>query len=101
MSYNRFHMRETYRPMVENARPFTRHEKRRHKIRTQPWITEYHVDPAPLPEMTADAKPGLGMFLLAMLCALIDLPESADSGIEGGKVTVPKKGQARSLSSQD
>jgi hypothetical protein len=71
--------------MKEAYRPFTRHEKRIHKIRTQPWMYEYHVDPAPVPEMVTDEKAGLGLFLLALLCSLIDLPEIADSGIEGGK----------------
>lgn len=57
------------------------------ELEHKPWAYEYHVDPAPLPEMSCHDKEGeeggLGWFLLAFLCAIIDLPEIEESGIEG------------------
>jgi hypothetical protein len=57
-----------------NWRPLSKTEKRLWDLRHKPWGYEYKVDPAPLPEMVTHEKGGLGWFLLALVCAILDLP---------------------------
>jgi hypothetical protein len=57
------------------------------KLRYEPRAYEYKMDlPATLPEMVVhdEEKPGVGLFLVALLSAILDLPVKEESGIEGG-----------------
>jgi len=68
------------------------------KIRHEPRAYEYKVDPAPLPELVVhDEQAGVGMLLVAMLSAILDLPDEGVFSIEGGgKIETPQNTIAKS-----
>jgi hypothetical protein len=82
------HMNEMYM-----YRPITAHEKKMRKIMTEPrgyeyeliplWQLEGRLQPDGKPEPKASKMAGIGLFLLAFLFSILDLPELPESGIEG------------------
>jgi len=68
--------------------------KKIHELRTKPWGYKYKIDwpsEVTLWEALRQDKASVGGFLLTLLCALIDLPDSEESGIEvAGKIETPQ-----------
>ena len=90
-----------YAHMNEQYRPFTAHEKKMHRIMTEPrgyeyetiplWQLEGRLQPDGKPETIASKMSEVGLFLLAFLFAILDLPELPESGIEGKeKIETPQ-----------
>jgi hypothetical protein len=77
---------------MERQPLMTKHDKRMWDLRHKPWAYEYKMDlPAALPEMRVQEEAGIGLYLLALLASIIDLPDISESGIEGGgKIETPQ-----------
>ena len=55
-------------------------------LRHKPWAYEYKMDlPADLPEMRVHEEEGIGLFLLALLASIIDLPVLSEGACDGGR----------------
>ena len=68
--------------MTERYRPFIKHEKRLHKLRTEPWAYEYRpIGPPPVqPKEAETPTPAatLAVLMLALLKLIFPLPEDIE-----------------------
>ena len=70
----------------------TKHDKRMWDLRHKPWAYVYKMDlPAALPEMRVQEEAGIGLYLLALLASIIDLPVISEGAYdEAGKIETPQ-----------
>jgi hypothetical protein len=73
---------------MERPGLMTKHDKRMWDLRHKPWAYEYKMDlPAALPEMRVHdgEEARIGMYLLALLASIIDLPDISLGAYDGGR----------------